>query len=92
MSEGTQNGAKRAIRKRRIGVVTSAKMSKTAVVAVERTLRHPKYGRILKTTKKYYAHDEENEVREGDRVVIVETRPLSKLKRWRIAEIVERAK
>jgi small subunit ribosomal protein S17 len=82
----------RQIRKRRTGVVTSAKMNKTAVVTVERTLRHPKYGRIVKSTKKYYAHDEGNEAREGDRVVIVETRPLSKLKRWRVAQIVERAK
>jgi small subunit ribosomal protein S17 len=67
-------------------------MDKTVVVAVQRTLRHPKYGKIVKRTKKYYAHDENNEAREGDRVLIAETRPLSKLKRWRVAEILERAR
>lgn len=83
---------KRGFRKKRIGIVTSARMDKTVVVAVERTLRHPKYGKIVKRTKKYYAHDETNEVREGDKVLIAETRPLSRLKRWRVAEILERAK
>lgn len=83
---------KRGSRKKRIGIVTSARMDKTVVVAVERTLRHPKYGKIVKRTKKYYAHDETNEVREGDKVLIAETRPLSKLKRWRVAEVLERAK
>ncbi len=92
MTGSSNEQPKRGVRKRRIGVVTSAKMDKTAVVTVERSLRHPKYGRIVKRTKKYYAHDEANEAREGDRVVIVEVRPLSKLKRWRVAEIVERAK
>ncbi len=92
MAENSPQTRARGMRKRRIGVVTSAKMDKTAVVAVERTLRHPKYGRIVKSTKKYYAHDEDNSVREGDRVLIVETRPLSRLKRWRVAEILERAK
>lgn len=92
MSEKDSDRLERGIRKKRIGVVTSAKMDKTAVVSVERTLRHPKYGRIVKRTKNYYAHDEANEAREGDRVVIVETRPQSRLKRWRVSEIVERAK
>lgn len=92
MNDPSTEGAERGIRKKSTGVVTSAKMDKTAVVSVERTVRHPKYGRIVKRTKKYYVHDEANEAREGDRVVIVETRPYSKSKRWRVAEIVERAK
>jgi small subunit ribosomal protein S17 len=92
-SESSQVAAqKRGQRKKRIGIVTSARMDKTVVVAVQRTLRHPKYGKIVKRTKKYYAHDENNEAREGDRVLIAETRPLSKLKRWRVAEILERAR
>ena len=92
-SESSQVTApRRGQRKKRIGIVTSARMDKTVVVAVQRTLRHPKYGKIVKRTKKYYAHDENNEAREGDRVLIAETRPLSKLKRWRVAEILERAR
>ncbi|MGQ0815429.1 MAG: 30S ribosomal protein S17 [Gemmatimonadota bacterium] len=79
-------------RKTRVGTVVSNKMDKTVVVAVERRVSHPLYGKQVARTKKYYAHDEENAAREGDVVRIVETRPLSKLKRWRIVEIVEKAK
>lgn len=83
--------AERRLRKTRIGVVVSDKMDKTAVVAVERLVKHPLYGKIVKRTVKFKAHDEENAAREGDRVEIMETRPLSKEKRWRIVRIVERA-
>lgn len=72
------------------GVVVSDKMNKTVVVAVESTRRHPLYGRTIRRTKKYKAHDEHNEAREGDRVVIMESRPLSKEKRWRVIEIIRR--
>ena len=77
-------------RKTRIGRVVSDKMDKTVVVAVETAVRHPLYGRIVKRTKKFKAHDENNECRVGDTVRIMETRPLSKEKRWRVAEIIER--
>ena len=79
-------------RKTRVGTVVSSKMDKTAVVAVERRVAHPVYGKQVVRTKKYYAQDEENAAREGDVVKIMETRPLSKTKRWRIVEIVEKAK
>jgi small subunit ribosomal protein S17 len=82
----------RGSRKTRIGTVVSSKMDKTAVVAVERKVAHPFYGKQLKRTKTYYAQDDENAAREGDVVKIEETRPVSKTKRWRILEIVERAK
>ena len=77
-------------RKGRIGVVTSAKMNKTVTVSVERRFPHPLYGKGVKRTKKYHAHDENNEYRVGDTVRIVETRPLSKTKRWRVVELVTR--
>ena len=77
-------------RKTRIGRVVSDKMDKTVVVAVETSVRHPLYGRIVKRTKKFKAHDEHNECRVGDSVRMMETRPLSKEKRWRVAEIIER--
>ncbi len=73
-------------------MVTSNKMDKSITVAVERKVMHPKYGKFLKKTKKYHAHDEANEAKTGDLVKIMETRPLSKLKRWRLVDIVERAK
>ncbi|MGD0840364.1 MAG: 30S ribosomal protein S17 [Candidatus Acidiferrales bacterium] len=73
-----------------IGIVTSAKMQKTIVVRVARLVRHRIYQRVIKKTKKFYAHDEEGEARVGDRVRIVSTRPLSKLKRWRLAEVIAR--
>lgn len=81
----------RAQRKVRMGKVVSDKMDKTIVVAVETTVRHPLYNRTVTQTKKFKAHDENNEARIGDTVVIMETRPLSKDKRWRLIEITERA-
>ena len=77
-------------RKARIGVVVSDKAEKTVTVQVERRFAHPLYGKQVAKTKKYHAHDEENQFRVGDTVRIVETRPLSKTKRWRVAELIER--
>jgi small subunit ribosomal protein S17 len=74
--------------KERVGVVVSAKMQKTVVVAIENRSPHPKYGKIVVNTKRYKVHDEENRAREGDRVRIQETRPLSKTKRWQVVEII----
>ena len=82
----------RGARKTRVGVVVSDKMQKTVVVAVERRFPHPLYGKMVKRTKRFKAHDEENSAKTGDRVRIMETRPLSKDKRWRVVEIVERAR
>ena len=79
-------------RKERIGVVTSNKMEKSIVVAIERKVKHELYGKFLKKTSKFIAHDEENTCNEGDTVKIMETRPLSKSKNWRLVEIIERAK
>ncbi len=79
-------------RKVRTGTVISDKMDKTVVVSISRTTRHPLYGKIMRRMKKYKAHDETNQCRAGDMVKIMETRPLSKEKRWRVAEILERAK
>ena len=84
--------ADRAARKVREGVVVSNKMDKTAVVAVVERVRHPKYNKFVLQTKKLYAHDETNDVNVGDKVRVMETRPLSKQKRWRITDVVERAK
>lgn len=78
-------------RKDRIGLVVSDKMDKTAVVSVERTTRHPLYGKIVRVTKKYKVHDPENACSIGDKVKIMETRPLSKDKRWRLVEILEKS-
>ena len=78
-------------RKTRTGVVVSNKMQNTVVVAVERRLRHPIYGKVVRKTPHFYAHDARNECQEGDVVRIVETRPLSKMKRWRIVEVVKKA-
>ena len=83
--------SKREPRKTRIGVVASDKMEKTVVVAITRRYRHPKYKKFIKERTRYKAHDEANECRVGDRVLIEETRPLSKQKRWRVREIIERA-
>jgi small subunit ribosomal protein S17 len=77
--------------KSRVGLVVSDKMSKTRIVVVERTFRHPQYARVVKRAMRFKAHDERNAARVGDRVLIVETRPLSKDKRWRIKEILGRA-
>ena len=82
----------RNLRKERIGVVVSSKMDKTIVVAVERKEKHPLYGKFVKKTTKFVAQDEKNECGVGDTVRIMETRPLSKTKRWRLVEIVEKAK
>jgi small subunit ribosomal protein S17 len=82
----------RGRRKSRIGTVVSDKMEKTVVVKVERRYAHPLYGKQVTRTKKYHAHDENNEFHVGDVVRITETRPLSKLKRWRVAELIERAR
>ncbi|MGZ4103440.1 MAG: 30S ribosomal protein S17, partial [Bacteroidia bacterium] len=84
--------AERNLRKTRTGVVRSSKMDKTIIVAVERRVKHPIYGKFVKKTTKFHAHDEKNECSVGDIVRIMETRPLSKTKRWRLVEIVEKAK
>ena len=83
---------KRNLRKERVGVVTSDKMEKSIVVSVERKVKHPKYGKFVKRTTKFVAHDETNSCNVGDTVKIMETRPMSKSKCWRLIEIVERAK
>ena len=88
----TETTAPRGARKLRIGRVVSDKMQKTIVVALERRVPHPVYGKMVKRTSKVKAHDEENTAKTGDLVWIAETRPLSKDKRWRLVEIVERAK
>ena len=80
----------RNMRKLQVGKVVSNKMDKTVVVAIETLVRHPLYGKIMKRTKKFKAHDEENQCRVGDKVRVMETRPLSKEKRWRVIEILER--
>jgi small subunit ribosomal protein S17 len=84
--------AERNLRKERVGVVTSNKMDKSIVVMVERKVKHPIYGKFVKKTTKFMAHDEKNDCNIGDTVRIMETRPLSKNKCWRLVEIVERAK
>ena len=84
--------AHRKNRKTREGLVVSDKMDKTAVVAVIERVRHPKYAKFVMRTKKLYAHDEANDANVGDRVRVMETRPLSKTKRWRVVEVLERAK
>ena len=82
----------RALRKVRVGMVVSDKMDKTVVIAIEDNVKHPVYGKIIKHTLKVHAHDEANECGIGDKVKIMETRPLSKTKRWRVVEIIEKAK
>ncbi len=88
---GASTAEERGGRKVRTGVVTSDKADKTVTVVVERKFAHPLYGRLIKRTKKYHAHDENNEYRVGDTVSIVETRPLSKTKRWRVTKLLERS-
>ncbi len=85
------NEKKRGLRKMRSGVVVSDKQDKTIVVRVDRRTAHPRYRKVITLSKRYQAHDETNEARVGDRVQIVETRPLSKTKRWRLESIVQRA-
>ena len=88
MSEAVE----RNLRKTRVGMVVSDKMDKTVVVAIQDKVKHPKYGKVIKRTVKFKAHDENNECAVGDKVSIMETRPLSKEKRWRVVEIIEKAK
>jgi small subunit ribosomal protein S17 len=88
----TEAAEKRGFRKVREGLVVSDKMEKTVVVAVEDRVKHPLYGKVLRRTSKLKAHDEANEAGIGDRVLLMETRPLSATKRWRVVEILERAK
>lgn len=83
---------KRNLRKEKIGVVTSNKMDKTITIMVSRKVKHPMYGKFVKKSSKFHAHDEKNECNIGDTVRIAETRPLSKTKSWRLVEILERAK
>lgn len=96
MMDNTQNSestqAERGSRKVRIGKVVSSKMNKTVVVSIVRMVKHPLYKKYIKRTTKLYAHDEKNDAREGDTVRVVETRPLSKLKCWRVQSVLERAK
>ncbi len=82
----------RALRKTRVGLVVSDKMDKTVVVAIVDNVKHPVYGKVIKRTFKVHAHDENNECGVGDKVEVMETRPLSKTKRWRVTEILEKAK
>lgn len=82
----------RKTRKEKTGIVVSNKMEKSIIVSVERRVKHPKYGKFVKLTSKFHAHDERNECNIGDTVSIMETRPLSKTKNWRLVQIVERAK
>ena len=82
----------RTLRKTRVGLVVSDKMDKTVVVAIVDNVKHPVYGKVIKRTFKVHAHDEKNECGIGDKVEIMETRPLSKTKRWRVVEIIEKAK
>jgi small subunit ribosomal protein S17 len=86
-----ESSSDRGARQQLVGIVTSSKMHKTIVVKVTRTTQHRKYLRVIRHSKKYYAHDEQNEARPGDTVRIVASRPLSRLKRWRLAEIVARS-
>ncbi len=93
MAEASESATPRPNpRKVREGMVVSAKMDKTVVVAITDRVRHRRYGKTLQRTTRLYAHDEANDVREGDRVRVAETRPLSRLKRWRVVEILERAR
>jgi small subunit ribosomal protein S17 len=84
--------AERNLRKTKIGVVTSNRMEKTVIVEIETKVKHPIYGKFVKKTTKFHAHDEKNECGIGDTVKIMESRPLSKTKRWRLVEVVEKAK
>ena len=90
MAEETKKQEAHGVRKERVGEVISNKMAKTIVVRVERRFPHPRFRKVVTAYKKFYAHDEKGEAKPGDRVRIEETRPLSKLKRWRLAEVVER--
>ena len=92
IAENAEKTVHRASRKTRVGLVVSDKMEKTVVVSIERRVQHPVYGKMIRRTKKLKAHDETNDAKTGDTVRIMETRPMSKDKRWRVVEIVERAR
>ena len=92
LAKSESGAAQRNSRKTRVGMVVSDKMQKTVVVSIERRVQHPVYGKMVRRTKKLKAHDEENQAKTGDTVRIMETRPLSKDKRWRVVEIIERAR
>ena len=94
MAENLENAqtVSRSARKTRTGIVVSDKMEKTVVVSIERRVQHPVYGKMVRRTKRLKAHDEKNDAKTGDTVRIMETRPMSKDKRWRVVEIVERAR
>jgi small subunit ribosomal protein S17 len=92
MTETATTTETRKLRKEKTGLVTSDKMDKTIVVSVERRIKHAKYGKFIKRTSKFFAHDEKNEAHTGDLVTIGETRPLSKNKCWRLVKVVEKAK
>lgn len=92
MNQETNDALVRGLRKTRVGKVVSNKMQKTIVVAIEENVKHPTYGKVIKHTVKLKAHDENNECGIGDKVEIMETRPLSRDKRWRLVEIIEKAK
>jgi small subunit ribosomal protein S17 len=92
MTAPTEDTARSSFRKTREGLVVSDKMEKTVVVAVEDRVKHPLYGKVLRRTNNLKAHDESNQVGIGDRVLIMETRPLSATKRWRVVEVIEKAK
>lgn len=92
MTEAENTSTERTTRKVREGIVSSNKMDRTVVIEVVERVRHPKYNKFVMRTKKLYAHDEANDANVGDRVRVMETRPLSKMKRWRVIEILERAK
>lgn len=79
-------------RKTRVGIVVSDKMNKSITIKIDRTIAHPTYGRVVRVSSRLMAHDEKGEARVGDRVLVMETRPLSKMKRWRLVEVLERAK
>ena len=91
-TQQSSQAVSRASRKTRIGLVVSDKMEKTVVVSIERRVQHPVYGKMIRRTKKLKAHDETNDAKTGDTVRIMETRPLAKTVRWRVTEVVERAK
>lgn len=92
MSETTENKTERGTVKEAVGRVSSTKMDKTVVVKIEQRIKHPLYGKFMKRTRKLYAHDETNNCNVGDTVKLLEMRPMSKTKRWRVAAIIERAK
>jgi small subunit ribosomal protein S17 len=92
LAKSAGESTERTARKTRVGLVVSDKMQKTVVVSIERRVQHPVYGKMIRRTKKLKAHDEQNEAKTGDTVRIMETRPLSKDKRWRVVEIIERAR